>query len=131
MTAKGEKITIRTPYFLPWLGSKLRRQREELSLSEDALAASSGVPVSTIQRLERGELGRRDGESVKSIAGALGADLGALLTRPVPDPDQTSISTVRNRRVEVSEEVEAEIDLAVADQLAQLRALRERREAQN
>jgi transcriptional regulator with XRE-family HTH domain len=70
------------------LGSNVRNARQAASLSQDALAEASGVPRSTIARIERGEQEPRI-STLLSIAGALGIQLEVLVRNIVaPDVDR-------------------------------------------
>ena len=59
---------------------KLKRWREERCWSQDHLAATSGLSLRTIQRLERGESVSRD--SARALAAAYGVSADALIVDP-------------------------------------------------
>ena len=68
-----------TPY-----GLRFRRVREARGLSQDDLAAKSGVYQSTISRLERGETTGIEFDVLDKLAQALDVDPGFFFTRYCP-----------------------------------------------
>jgi len=64
-------------------GGALRAARTEQGLSLRALAARSGLPYSTLSKLENGKMAMTY-DKLTQLAQGLGVDLGALITEPRP-----------------------------------------------
>lgn len=61
-----------TPVSLSSFGALLRRFRERVGLSQNALAKRAGLDASAINRLERGERSQTRRAAVEALAAALG-----------------------------------------------------------
>src|SRR5438132_592383 len=64
-------------------GGALRAARTEQGLSLRALAARSGLPYSTLSKLENGKMAMTY-DKLTQLAQGLGVDLGALIAEPRP-----------------------------------------------
>jgi transcriptional regulator with XRE-family HTH domain len=79
------------------LGKNLRAARDRLGITQEEVAARSGVQAGEISRIERG---KRDPQvsTLEKIAAAVEMPPGRLLDQPVPGPPSTSIETSMTRR---------------------------------
>lgn len=71
----------------PFSGASMANRRRRLGLSQEALARRSGVATVTVAKLEEGRVVDPKGSTLLKLAGALGCQVDALLTRPDrPEP---------------------------------------------
>lgn len=61
------------------MGNRIKKLRESKGMSQAELASASGVPVATIESLERGEESQVLVGMCRKIADVLGVDLEYLL----------------------------------------------------
>lgn len=78
------------------LGERLRRMRLERSLTINGLARETGVPASTISKIENGLL-KPSLVNAINLASALGENLGFLIDRYRGDPRRMSVVRARDR----------------------------------
>lgn len=76
------------------IGARVREARKRRGLTQQDLAASSGVSLSLITKLERDEYGSMRLETMRKLAVTLGVPTSALTDRPdapVPDHDSAEL----------------------------------------
>lgn len=78
----------------------LRHRREELRMSFAALAARSGVPYSTVQRILSGRMANPSDPRVIAVAATLGI---------LPDAEPISIQAMRERQARLKAEQVAKL----------------------
>lgn len=72
------------------LAEKMKCLRQKAGLSQEALAATAGINLRTIQRIESGDTAPR-GDTMNRIAGALNVPAGQLISPPAEQSRQKLI----------------------------------------
>lgn len=80
--------------------SKLKYNREKLNLTQEELAAKSGVSVRTIQRIEAGT--EPKGYTLKTLAQALNIETDALINSTVTTEPQPSVNYLLLKLINLS-----------------------------
>lgn len=80
-TAVSKGISVAGKRLRERVGYNVRRARTEAGLGQRAVAASSGVDVSSLSKIERG-MGNPTLDTLERLAEAIGTDPAALLFSP-------------------------------------------------
>lgn len=90
-------------------GQRLRRRRKELDLTQQELAALSGIKQGTLSDLERGRTEQPMGETLTGLCKALRTSARWLLTgKGTPEVATASISEQEERAIALARMMDAE-----------------------
>lgn len=104
-----QPVTGLSDHFRMDFGQRLRRRRKELDLTQQELAALSGIKQGTLSDLERGRTEQPMGETLTGLCKALRTSARWLLTgKGAPDVTTASISEQEERAIALARMMDAE-----------------------